>query len=91
MSDSIKRQAAINTVHEMRKKCDTDIIDDYEEMLAVALGELCTAQRTGRWRHYEGSLTCTECGIEYYDDIMEYCGDAVPRFCPNCGARMEGE
>lgn len=45
-------------------------------------------RETGRWRHYEGCLTCSECGIEYYDDIMEYCGDDVPRFCPNCGADM---
>lgn len=42
--DTISRQKAINTVHEMRKKCDTDNIDDYEEMLTVALEELCSAQ-----------------------------------------------
>ena len=46
-------------------------------------------QRTGRWWHYEGHLTCSECETEYYDDIIEYCGDDVPRFCPHCGARME--
>lgn len=48
-------------------------------------------QRTGRWRHYEGYLTCSECGTEYDDDIMTHCCDDVPRFCPDCGARMEGE
>ena len=42
----------------------------------------------GRWRHYEGMLTCSECGMEFYDDIMEYCGDHVPKFCPDCGADM---
>ena len=37
----VSRQKAINTVHDMRKKCDTDSIDDYEEMLTMALEELC--------------------------------------------------
>lgn len=47
--------------------------------------------RHGRWRNYEGMLTCSECGMEFYDDIMEYCGDHVPKFCPDCGARMDGK
>lgn len=42
----------------------------------------------GRWRHYEGMLICSECGGEFYDDIMEWCGDHVPKFCPECGADM---
>lgn len=44
--------------------------------------------RNGQWEHYEGMLTCSQCGTQYYDDIMEYCGDDVPRYCPNCGANM---
>lgn len=43
----------------------------------------------GRWRHYEGTLTCSVCHTEIYDDIMELLGDDVPRYCPNCGARMD--
>ena len=43
----------------------------------------------GRWRHYEGTLTCSECHAEIYDDIMELLGDDVPRYCPNCGAKMD--
>ena len=42
--------------------------------------------KIGQWRHYEGMLICSECGAEYYDDIMEYCGDDVPKCCPDCGA-----
>lgn len=44
--------------------------------------------KTGNWRHYEGMLICSECGAEFYDDIMEYCGDDVPKCCPNCGCHM---
>ena len=46
--------------------------------------------KSGEWRHYESTITCSECDTEFYDDIMEYCGDDVPRFCPHCGARMNG-
>ena len=45
----------------------------------------------GRWRNYEGILTCSVCGMEFYNDIMEYTGDEVPHYCPNCGAFMENE
>ena len=103
MSDVISRQAAINTVHDMRKKCDTDNIDDYEEMLTVALQELCTAQRIGRW------IPCTKNGLPLsemaYRDGQKwygykcsncnfiYKGNALTEspYCKKCGARMEGE
>ena len=56
-----------------------------------AIIELPSAEpKRGKWRHYEGVLTCMECGAEFYDDIMEYTGDEVPHFCPDCGANMEG-
>lgn len=40
------------------------------------------------WRHYEGMIYCEKCGAEFYDNIMEYCGDDYPKYCPECGARM---
>lgn len=42
----------------------------------------------GTWRHYEGEITCSECGSSYYDEIMDLCDSDVPKFCPNCGAEM---
>ena len=45
----------------------------------------------GKWRRYESMLECMNCGAEFYDDIMEYLGDKVPKFCPECGADMRGE
>lgn len=65
----------------------------YEQALSE-IRELLEAQperKKGEWRHYEGYLTCSECGTEYDDDIMTHCGDDVPKFCPNCGAMMEGD
>lgn len=43
----------------------------------------------GHWWHYEGTLTCSVCHTEIYDDIMDLLGDDVPRYCPNCGADMQ--
>ena len=45
----------------------------------------------GKWRDYEGMLTCSACGAEIYNDIEDYLGYEVPHYCPNCGARMDGE
>lgn len=61
---------------------------NYDRILREAKPVDAVPVRYGRWRHYEGMLTCSECGMEFYDDIMEYCGDHVPKFCPNCGAYM---
>ena len=46
--------------------------------------------KKGTWRDYEGMLTCSVCGAEFYKEIMEYCGDKVPHFCPDCGTEMVG-
>lgn len=53
--------------------------------------EDCEEAKHGQWRHYEGTLTCSVCHTEIYDDIMEFLGDDVPRYCPNCGAIMDDE
>lgn len=45
--------------------------------------------RHGTWRHYERMLTCSECGTVFDDDIMEYFGEEVPKYCPECGAKMD--
>jgi len=62
--------------------------NDYIQTLNKIMNWLEQEPKTGHWRHYEGMLICSECGTEFYDDIMEYCGDDVPKCCPNCGCRM---
>lgn len=54
-----------------------------------AFDELLKWKRpNGTWRHYEGEITCSECGSIFFDEIMDLCDSDVPKFCPNCGAVM---
>lgn len=87
MDDLIRRQAVLEEAFEV----DTKEYGRIEVVGVDAINSLppVTPQsKTGYWRHYEGMLTCSECRAEFYDDIMEYCGDDVPKCCPDCGARM---
>ena len=82
MSDLISRGKLFNLLAPVQTLGEAyGIIQEMDTVDAVPV-------RRGRWRHYEGMLTCSECGMEFYDDIMEYCGDHVPKFCPDCGADM---
>ena len=94
MDDLISRQAAIDEVNQ--------VIADYIPLLvgatnaiplecAKAIKNIPSAQKKGHWRNYEGTLTCSACETEFDNGIMEYCGDDVPMFCPNCGADMRGD
>lgn len=38
----------------------------------------------GEWVHGECVLHCSECGVETYPEN-------ITPYCPNCGARMDGE
>lgn len=46
-------------------------------------------QKRGYWWHYEEFLICSACGTRFDDGIMVYIEKRVPKFCPNCGARMK--
>ena len=87
--DAISRQAVISTIYDNKSDFKNDFAQGF---FADKIRDLSPVKpqetKTGHWRHYEGMLICSECGSEFYDDIMEYCGDDVPKCCPNCGAKM---
>lgn len=91
--DYISRQAVLDMLEDI----NNHIIDGYgyNHKWCVewvkGLPSTQTERKRGEWRHYEGYLTCSECGTEYDDDIMTHCCDDVPKYCPNCGADMRGE
>ena len=78
--DAISRQAVLDLLEDTNNGW---IINEVSQLPSVKPQE-----KTGHWQHYEGMLICSECGTEFYDDIMEYCGDDVPKCCPDCGCRM---
>lgn len=99
MADLIDRQAVVDMLQRLayddwNQGANTTWANAYSEC-AEMIRDLPAADvqqvRHGHWRHYEGMLYCSVCSEEFYDDIMEYCGDAVPKCCPNCGTRMDGE
>ena len=86
----IDRQAAIDA---LRTCYDTETVtmDNGDEYINYgdAVGEIeqlppaQPEQRIGKWIRNGWAITCSECG---YD--MPY---TVRNFCPNCGAKMEGD
>lgn len=92
-SDYISRQAAIDTADTMLKRCDTESIDDYHDLIVESLSVLPSADvqpvRHGRWLipRFGSDARCSECGMHFTDvyDIDNY-----DRFCRHCGAVMEG-
>ena len=81
--DLISRQAAINSQIKM-------IAQGLDWVPVYHLEQLPSAERRGRWilrygdGHIEMSIVGGECSL---------CGFVAPatRYCPYCGARMDGE
>lgn len=46
--------------------------------------------RHGKWRHLARRIICSECGTALHDNIFRYYRHE-PRYCPECGAKMDGE
>ena len=86
--DVVSREA----VHDLIAHLLSDYLHDEDrlkiENLDIQVEDLPSVtpkQKAGYWRHYEGMLYCSKCGAEFYDEIMEHCGDDVPKYCPDCG------
>ena len=47
-------------------------------------------RKSGKWIDYYGDTLCSECKTLFKD--LEYLlDDGYPKFCPNCGAKMDEE
>ena len=46
--------------------------------------------RHGKWKHWARRIICSECGTALHDNIFRYYRHE-PRYCPECGAKMDGE
>lgn len=88
MADLISRQAAIDAIRK-DMYADTDYMSDLICVgIADVLNKLPSADvqpvRHGRW----GKVNeCSECGCQpWYERDIRFL-----HYCPNCGARMDGE
>ena len=46
-------------------------------------------RKKGKW--IDNHTTCSECGWQMIDDVIESPNIVAFNFCPNCGAEMEDE
>ena len=81
----IKRSDALNEIHRFRGYID----EDMEYRMNIAFKRLLSADvqevRHGEWIPYGGLKgKCSVCGKAVVDKYGA-------NFCPNCGARMDGE
>ena len=101
MSDYIKREDAIDIVKNLKRfSCFGDdgfveIPMVYFELMKVATADVAPV-RHGRWESFEDVFLetcyeCSECGLAFYLADGGTPKENKYHYCPNCGARMDGE
>lgn len=94
MKDTIYRQAAIDAINTY---FGFNIEEEYGSTVQEVVNGLPSAEperKTGKWKPWKAyygkdhkswsdELKCSECGYKW--------GDEEYKFCPMCGAKMEGE
>ena len=100
MSDLVPREDAINREDAreelvlMLRDC-FNVTDEVIDAVITTINELPFIERkTGKWlpdnnNYYDERYICSECGRNYKVDMCM--GKPMWEYCPNCGARMEGE
>ena len=90
MADLIDRQAAIDAVNSLTYP--SSLVDVKRKLVDLPSADAVEV-RHGHWIH-DGLdiphgvdwMHCSECG-----NRNVYCPAAMTNYCPNCGARMDGE
>ena len=88
VDDLISRRQALDVT--WKEPSYTDVLNVLTEVRDRIKTLPSARSKIGTWRHYEGTLTCSECTASFDDSSMDFCGDDVPHFCPDCGAEMKG-
>lgn len=106
MAEYIEREAFIEILKETKKDCERyadKVVCDF----AIRMANLMTTADVQKVRHGKNITTmnpvdefeCSECGFvceifeNLYDDeyILDWQREYNPKFCPNCGAKMDKE
>ena len=84
MIEYITKEQAIELLHYNSDEKCTAIIADVEELEPADVAQVVHA----KWKHkYWDVYACSNCRIEQDFDH----GAPNLKYCPNCGARMDGE
>lgn len=70
------------------------MIDYIKRALAIIPSANVAPVRHGRWIESTTDLICSSCGTVFNDELAYMCRNYTygnPRYCPNCGAKMDGE
>lgn len=98
MAEYIKREAVLRAVQGQRSPCQSPAQNRMLDCLKAAVIRISAADvapvvhgcfepcfdENGNWR--QGFAKCSNCGKEYYAQVINHFG-----YCPNCGAKMDGE
>ncbi len=87
--DLIKREDALNCIKKLYAGHTACNMFEALDAVAEYIEELPSAERKGKWIYKNGAVVypwwecyeCSECGAR----------SGMFKFCPNCGAKMEGE
>ena len=92
-----KRLVYASEVEEIFNFVEHECSDSYEAF-KVAINKATTVDAVkvvhGRWvDHMVRDWRCSECGekIHKVRSVDGYCYDDKPNYCPNCGAKMDGD
>ena len=89
MAEYIEREKVLSKAAPV-EGCFSDMISAYD-VIMLPTADVAPV-RHGRWEKQSGLYSCSECGktcpYDVQADVIEYW---ACNYCPNCGAKMDGE
>ena len=89
MTEYIEREKVLSKAAPV-EGCFSDMISAYDVIMLPAAD--VAPVRHGQWEKQSGLYSCSECGktcpYDVQADVIEYW---TCNYCPNCGAKMDGE
>jgi len=97
MAEYIKREDALDAWYDKERYTDIEAIPSadvverplYERALSDVV-RLSVERKKGKWIWDDEGYHCSGCWFHAYGNTLE-CMDGTYKYCPNCGAEMEGE
>lgn len=88
--DLIRRRDVINAIFNAPIANFFDDVTAKKSDLVSAVIQIQPDRKKGKWIWDDEGYHCSECWFHAHGNTLE-CMDGTYRFCPSCGAEMEGE